>query len=111
MLDIGWGDFMVLVLAALFVLGPERLPGAAAQLGRTVRQVRKYASGMQEQLQSELGPEFEELREPLRNLRELRNFDPKRTITRHLMDATGGDDSAPHDTAPYEAAPYDTEAT
>jgi sec-independent protein translocase protein TatB len=100
MLDIGWGDFMVLVLAALFVLGPERLPGAAAQLGRTVRQIRTYASSAQAQLKSELGADFEELREPLESLRELRNFDPKRTLTRHLLDPTSDD-----------GAPYDTDAT
>jgi sec-independent protein translocase protein TatB len=90
--DISWGEFVVLIIAGLFILGPERLPGAAAWLGRTVRQVRDYASGAREQLRSELGPEFDELRKPLEDLRGLRNFDPKRTITKHLLDATGGYD-------------------
>ena len=92
MFDIGWADFLVLIIAGLFILGPERLPGAAQWLGRTIRQVRQYASGAQEQLKSELGPEFEELRKPLEDLRSLRNFDPKRTVTKHLLDATGGYD-------------------
>lgn len=92
MFDISWGEFMVLIVAGLFILGPERLPGAAAWLGRSVRQVREYASGAREQLRSELGPEFDELRKPLEDLRGLRNFDPKRAVTRHLLDATGGYD-------------------
>lgn len=92
MLDISWPEFMVLIVAGLFILGPERLPGAAAWLGRTVRQVREYASGAREQLRSELGPEFDELRKPLEDLRTLRNFDPKRAVTKHLLDATGGYD-------------------
>jgi sec-independent protein translocase protein TatB len=92
MFDIGWADFMVLIVAGLFILGPERLPGAAAWLGRTIRQVRSYATGAQEQLKSELGPEFEELRKPLEDLRGLRNFDPKRAITKQLWDATDGYD-------------------
>jgi sec-independent protein translocase protein TatB len=92
MFDISWGEFLVLIIAGLFILGPERLPGAAAWLGRTVRQVREYATGARDQLRSELGPEFDELRKPLEDLRNLRSFDPKRAVTRHLLDATGGYD-------------------
>src|SRR5437588_3192273 len=92
MFDISWPEFFVLVVAGLFILGPERLPGAAAWLGRTVRQVRDYATGAREQLKSELGPEFDELRKPLEDLRSLRNFDPRRAVTQHLLDATGGYD-------------------
>jgi sec-independent protein translocase protein TatB len=88
--NISWGEFLVLVVAALFILGPERLPGAAAWLGRTVRTVRTYAGGIQEQLRTELGPDFDDLRKPLAQLRGLRDFDPKRAITQHLLDATGG---------------------
>jgi len=92
MFNISWGEFAVLIIAGLFILGPERLPGAAAWLGKTVRQVREYASGAREQLRSELGPEFDDLRKPLEDLRALRSFDPKRAITKHLLDATGGYD-------------------
>ena len=92
MFDIGWADFLVLIIAGLFILGPERLPGAAAWLGRTIRQVRQYATGAQEQLKSELGPEFEELRKPLEDLRGLRNFDAKRALTKQVWDLTGGYD-------------------
>lgn len=92
MFDISWGEFGVLIIAGLFILGPERLPGAAAWLGKTVRQVREYASGAREQLRSELGPEFDELRKPLEDLRSLRNFDPRRAVTKTLLDATGGYD-------------------
>lgn len=92
MFDISWGEFLVLIVAGLFILGPERLPGAARWLGRTVRQVREYATGARDQLKSELGPEFEEFREPLNDLRRLRNFDPRRAVTQTLLDATGGYD-------------------
>jgi sec-independent protein translocase protein TatB len=92
MFNISWGEFLVLIIAGLFILGPERLPGAASWLGKTVRQVREYASGAREQLRSELGPEFDDLRKPLEDLKALRNFDPKRALTRQLLDATGGYD-------------------
>ena len=82
----GWGEILVLVVAGLFILGPERLPGAAAWLGRSIRQVREYATGAREQLRGELGPEFDELRKPLEELRGLRNFNPRTAAARALFD-------------------------
>lgn len=91
MFDIGWGEIIVLVIAGLFILGPERLPGAARWVGQTIRQVREYASGASEQLRNELGPEFDELRKPLEDLGQLRNFNPRSAITQHLFgDDDGG---------------------
>jgi sec-independent protein translocase protein TatB len=91
--NLGWGEILVLLLAGLFILGPERLPEAAAWLGRTIRQVKQFASGARDQLRSELGPEFDELRkpldelrQPLQDLRGLRNLDPKRAMVRSLFD-------------------------
>ncbi len=84
--SIGWGEILVLVVAGLFILGPERLPAAAAWLGKTIKQVRDYASGAREQLRSELGPEFDELRQPLNELRGLRGFDPRSAVRRTLFD-------------------------
>jgi sec-independent protein translocase protein TatB len=84
--SIGWGEILVLVVAGLFILGPERLPSAAAWLGRTVRQVREYATGAREQLRSELGPGFDELRKPLDDLRGIRDLNPRRMVSRHLFD-------------------------
>ena len=84
--SIGWAEILVIVVAGLFILGPERLPSAAAWLGRNVRKVREYATGAREQLRSEMGDDFDELRKPLQDLQQLRNFDPRRAVTRHLFD-------------------------
>lgn len=83
--SVGWGEIVVLIVAGLFILGPERLPEAAAWLGRTIRQVREYATGAREQLRGELGPEFDELRKPLEELRGLRNFNPRTAATNALF--------------------------
>jgi len=88
--SVGWGEILVLIVAGLFILGPERLPGAAAWLGKSIRQVKEYASGAKEQLRGELGPEFDELRKPLEELRGLRNFNPRTAATNALF---GGDDT------------------
>jgi sec-independent protein translocase protein TatB len=83
--NVGWGEILVLLVAGLFILGPERLPEAAAWLGRTIRQVREFATGARDQLNRELGPEFDEIRKPLQDLRGLRDFDPKRAVVRTLF--------------------------
>src|SRR2546423_4939865 len=79
-------EILVLGIAGLFILGPERLPSAAAWVGRSIRKVRDFASGARDQLRSEMGPEFDELRKPLQDLQQLRSFDPKRAVARHLFD-------------------------
>jgi sec-independent protein translocase protein TatB len=84
--SVGWGEILVLVVAGLFILGPERLPSAAAWLGKTMRQVREYATGARDQLRRELGPEFDELRKPLEDLRGLRDFNPRTAVRRTLFD-------------------------
>ncbi|HWD02659.1 MAG TPA: Sec-independent protein translocase protein TatB [Amycolatopsis sp.] len=84
--SIGWGEILVLIVAGLFILGPERLPEAASWLAKSVRKVREFANGAREQLREEMGPEFDQLRKPLEDLRGLRNFDPKRVVTQHLFD-------------------------
>jgi sec-independent protein translocase protein TatB len=83
--NIGWPELLVLLLVGLFVLGPERLPAAAAWVARTVRTVRDYATGARDQLRSELGPEFDELRKPLEDLRSVRDLDPRRAVRQHLF--------------------------
>ncbi|MFD4367887.1 Sec-independent protein translocase protein TatB [Rhodococcus sp. NPDC058521] len=88
--NIGWGEFMVLLVAALVILGPERLPGAVSWVTKSLRQVREYASGASQQLKDELGPEFDDLRKPLADLNQLRGMTPRAVITKHLLE---GDDS------------------
>lgn len=84
--NIGWGEFVVLLVAALVVLGPERLPGAVSWMAKSLRQVRDYATGARDQLKDELGPEFDDLRQPLSDLNQLRGMSPKAVITKHLLD-------------------------
>ncbi|AHH20112.1 Sec-independent protein translocase protein TatB [Nocardia nova SH22a] len=87
---IGWPEFMILLIAALVILGPERLPGAMQWTMNAVRQARDYVSGTAEQLRSEIGPEVDQFREPLAQLRELRGMSPRDITTKYLLD---GDDS------------------
>lgn len=84
--SVGWGEIIVLIVAGLFILGPDRLPSAAAWVGRSIRQLKEYASGASAQLRGELGPEFDELRKPLEELRGLRDFNPRTAVRRTFLD-------------------------
>lgn len=88
--NVGWGEMVVLVVVGLVILGPERLPGAIRWSANTLRQVRDYLSNATSQLRDEIGPEFDELRQPLSELQKLRGMTPRAALTKHLLD---GDDS------------------
>jgi sec-independent protein translocase protein TatB len=88
--NVGWGEMLVLVVAGLVILGPERLPGAIRWTAGALRQARDYVNGATSQLREDLGPEFEDLREPLSELQKLRGMTPRAALTKHLLD---GDDS------------------
>ena len=88
--NVGWGEMLLLVVVGLVVLGPERLPGAIQWTATTIRKARDYLSGATRELREELGPEFEDLRQPLSEIPKLRGMTPRAAITKHLLD---GDDS------------------
>ncbi len=88
--NLGWGEIVVLVAAGLIILGPERLPGAISATLGWVRKARDYATGATAELREELGSDFEDLREPLKQINELRSTSPRALVTKHLL---GGDDS------------------
>jgi sec-independent protein translocase protein TatB len=84
--NVGWGEMLVLVVIGLVVLGPERLPGAIRWTSGALRQARDYVSGATSQLRDDLGPEFDDLRQPLTELNKLRGMTPRAAITKHLLD-------------------------
>lgn len=92
--NISWGETMILLVAALVILGPERLPGAIKWTFAALRKVRDYASGASQHLREEIGPEFDAIREPIAELQRMRGMSPRSVITKHLLD---GDDSVLRD--------------
>jgi sec-independent protein translocase protein TatB len=84
--DINGGEFLILVVVALVVLGPERLPQYAQQLGRLVREARGFAVRAREQVRSEMGEEFDDVDWKALDPRQ---YDPRRIVRDALLD---GDD-------------------
>ena len=109
MFGIGLPELMVILLVAVVVFGPERLPDLARQAGRFVRQVRNLAHSAQSQLREELGPEYADLK--------LTDLDPRQAIRKHILEAMEDDPLDEEPLASYdvlgqdERPPYDHEAT
>ncbi len=92
MFGINPGEFAVLLLVILIVVGPERLPGYAQQLGKMVREGRKMAMGLREQVRGELGPEFDDVDWTKLDPRQ---YDPRRIIREALTDTLEDDEPTP----------------
>ena len=54
-------ELLVIGVLALIFIGPEKLPAVISQIMRTVRELRSYASQVQDELANELAPVREEL--------------------------------------------------
>lgn len=78
MFDVGAPELLVLVVIAVILFGPEKLPEFARKAARLIRYVRTMAGNAQEQLGKELGPEFSDL--------DVRDLNPKTFIQKHLLD-------------------------
>ena len=102
--NLGWEEILVLAVIGLIVFGPDRLPKAAQDLARLLRQLRTMARGAASDLKAELGPEMADL--------DLRSLHPRRFVE----DALFGDDEPAKPAAQValgtnERPPYDSDAT
>ncbi len=78
MFDVGAPELLVLIVIAVILFGPEKLPEFARKAARVVRYLRNMAGNAQQQLSKELGPGFEDV--------DVRDLNPKTFIQKHLLD-------------------------
>ncbi len=114
MFGMGWAEIGVILVVAMLVFGPERLPELAKQAGGFVRTVRQMVDNAKNDLGREIGQDLSGL--------QLRDLDPREAVRRTFLD-----DSAPRSVAgaagaaaarptprslrPGERPPFDAEAT
>lgn len=85
-MPISGSNMLVLLLVALFLMGPERLPRYAQQLGQLVRTLKQLATQGSDRLREELGPEFDDI--DLESL-DPRQYDPRRIVRDVFREESG----------------------
>ncbi|MFG3153837.1 sec-independent translocase [Streptomyces sp. NPDC048219] len=106
--DIGALELVTLVVLAVLVFGPDKLPKVIQDVTRTIRKIREFSDSAKRDIREELGPEFKDfefedlnpktfIRKQLDNdelgLKEIRNgFDMKKEMA-EVADAVHGRES------------------
>ncbi|PZT68638.1 Sec-independent protein translocase TatB [Streptomyces sp. SW4] len=105
--DIGVLELVTLVVLAVLVFGPDKLPKVIQDVSRVIRKIRDFSESAKQDIRQELGPEFKDfefedlnpktfIRKQLENddlgLKEIRNgFDLKKEMS-EVADAVHGRD-------------------
>ena len=110
MFDIGIGEIAILAVVGLLVFGPERLPRAAADAAKWLKQVRAMASGARQDLADSAGIDLSETVDTVRSLQE---FHPRRLASSLLNDDKAPEPGPPADgpAATPPRLPFDPDAT
>ena len=68
MFGLGMGEIVVILIVALLFLGPDKLPEAAKQIGKTIRELRKHTDNLKETIDQDeaIGSTVRELKSALR---------------------------------------------
>lgn len=82
--SLGWLEIGMLVVVALLVFGPDKLPSVARDAARMLRQLRSMTQDARTQLKSELGPEFADF--------DLDTLNPRSFVRKHLLEGDDNDD-------------------
>ncbi|MFF5521364.1 sec-independent translocase [Streptomyces coeruleorubidus] len=106
--DIGPLELVTIIVLAVLVFGPDKLPKVIQDVTRTIRKIREFSESAKHDIREELGPEFKDfefedlnpktfIRKQLDNedlgLKEIRNgFDLKKEMA-EVTDAVHGRDS------------------
>ena len=76
-------EMVILVIVALVVIGPKRLPEYAQKLRDTVRQLRRMAEGAKDNVRRDFGDDFKDV-----DWQKLdpRQYDPRRIVREALVE-------------------------
>ena len=83
MFGINTPELVLIIIVAVLVIGPSRLPGYLEKLKNLIREVRKMASGARETIREEAGVDIDDI-----DWKKLdpRQYDPRRIIREALLD-------------------------
>lgn len=75
--DIGSLEFLFLLVLAIMVFGPEKLPKMIQDTARFLRKIREFSDSAKQDIRKELGPEFKDF--------EFEDLNPRTFARKHLL--------------------------
>ncbi|MCS4534912.1 twin-arginine translocase TatA/TatE family subunit [Corynebacterium sp. HS2168-gen11] len=84
--SVGWVEIFMILVIALIVIGPERLPGVIEDVRAAIYAARRAINNAKKELNGDFVSEFEDFRQPLDQIRTIQRMGPKGAITKVLFD-------------------------
>ncbi|MFJ5219991.1 Sec-independent protein translocase subunit TatB [Streptomyces sp. NPDC088354] len=75
--DIGPLEFVTLIVLAIILIGPDKLPKMVSDATRALRRIRELSQSAQASIRSELPPELQDLR--------IEDLNPKTLVRKNLL--------------------------
>ncbi|MET8469060.1 sec-independent translocase [Streptomyces sp. NPDC006422] len=122
--DVGPLELVTIAVLGVLLFGPDKLPEFLQNVARTVRKIREFSDSAQQEIRSDLGPEFQDF--------DVRDLHPKTFVRKHVLsgdsdigreigelrealdlrqEQTGTDDTATVSLAKRGHSAYDPDAT
>lgn len=76
--DIGPLELVTLVILAVLIFGPDKLPKLIQDVTGFIRKVRAFSDNAKQDIRSELGPEFKDF--------EFEDLNPKNFVRKHVLE-------------------------
>ncbi|MFI1162649.1 sec-independent translocase [Streptomyces sp. NPDC020801] len=74
--DIGPLELVTIIVLAVLVFGPDKLPKVIQDVTRTIRKIREFSESAKQDIRQELGPEFKDF--------EFEDLNPKTFVRKQL---------------------------
>jgi sec-independent protein translocase protein TatB len=104
--SLGWPEMLTLLVVALLIFGPDKLPAVAKDAAQMLRTVRGMAKDARSQIKTELGPEFSDF--------DIDSLNPRSFVRKNLFEDDDEDTglnsqqrSRPASRVNGEQTPYD----
>jgi sec-independent protein translocase protein TatB len=76
--DMGPLEVIALVILAVIVFGPEKLPKVIKDVSTFIRKIREFSDSAKEDIREQLGPEFKDF--------EFEDLNPRTFLRKHVLD-------------------------
>ncbi|MEU8772722.1 sec-independent translocase [Streptomyces sp. NPDC048606] len=119
--DIGALELVTIVVLAILIFGPDKLPKVIQDVSGVIRKIRSFSDSAKQDIRSELGPEFKDfefedlnpktfIRKQLTENEDLKEIRTSFDLRKELNDVTDAVNSKEEAAAPAAAAPAATPA-